>query len=839
MKKFIVKTITIIIAFLLGIISTSYLYNKGNLDMTEHMAEATLPILYFEQDETYINQTYGYTSEVDLSCFRNSILPLDGERVLRIALEKYNAEIQSVSYEVRSSDMERLIQNGNVEDLEETGQYLKGSIKIKDLLEASEEYLLIVHVQVENFDDVQYFTRIANSSYELVEACTSFAMEFHDATLDPENVYPLTQYLEQDTSRKNTTLAKVDIHSRYKTVIWDGMSVQESLEPQITYLELENDVVALNLNYQVSHENENGEVEEYQVKDYFRIRKTNARMYLLDYERTAERIFSIDSQVFAEKSLNLGIQWEDIPHMSNEEGSVVNFVVSDELWSYDIAQNKLSKVFSFKNGSDQRGLHDEFQIQLINMEDSGSMDFMVTGYMNRGHHEGKTGAAVIRYDSLTNTTEELIFIESNECFGVLAETVGELLYISYDDKMYLSYAGNIYAIDLNVKSVETLTQNLSSESYLISRAGDKIAWQHGEDKYSSTKITTMDMKTGIRQTYSAASGEYIRPLGFSGEDFIYGLCKEEDMVEDFAGNTMFPMYCVKIVDNKGVSIRDFDYASKNKYALLATMESNRINLQCVMKNSDGTYSETLSETITSTEKELVTTIVLSEKKHEVKKIEQVFSFETEAEGRRKDIVPKNIVFEENRTLSLEKKDEGQMFHAYAKGKVTGVYAELGKAVLKAYEDMGVVVDGNGQTVWERGGRKTRAVLELANGSEPIEALDSLEAGIRLLLEQEGVYADVRSLLDGGRSAYEILKENSQKHPENFTGCNLYSVLYYISEGNYVLAMTDGNHAEVIVGYDAQNIYVLNASTGQVKKMGQKDAAAYYEVCNNVFFSFLK
>ena len=52
-------------------------------------------------------------------------------------------------------------------------------------------------------------------------------------------------------------------------------------------------------------------------------------------------------------------------------------------------------------------------------------------------------------------------------------------------------------------------------------------------------------------------------------------------------------------------------------------------------------------------------------------------------------------------------------------------------------------------------------------------------------------------------------------------------------------MTDGNHAEVIVGYDAQNIYVLNASTGQVKKMGQKDAAAYYEVCNNVFFSFLK
>ena len=222
-------------------------------------------------------------------------------------------------------------------------------------------------------------------------------------------------------------------------------------------------------------------------------------MYLLDYERTTERIFSIDNQVFEESSLNLGIQWEEIPHMSNEEGSVVNFVVSDELWCFDIAQNKLSKVFSFKNGNDKRGLHNEFDIQLINMEDSGSMDFIVTGYMNRGRHEGETGVAVMRYDSLTNTTEELLFIESTECADVLDHTVGELLYISYDDKMYLSYGKNIYAIDLNIKSVETLTEDLTADKYIISRDGDMIAWQHGNDRFGSTKITTMDMKTGVPQ----------------------------------------------------------------------------------------------------------------------------------------------------------------------------------------------------------------------------------------------------------------------------------------------------------------------------------------------------
>ena len=66
-----------------------------------------------------------------------------------------------------------------------------------------------------------------------------------------------------------------------------------------------------------------------------------------------------------------------------------------------------------------------------------------------------------------------------------------------------------------------------------------------------------------------------------------------------------------------------------------------------------------------------------------------------------------------------------------------------------------------------------------------------------------------------------------------------SVLYYVSEGNYVLAMTDANSAEMIVGYDAQNIYVLDTMTGKMHKEGQKDATAKYEACGNVFFSFLE
>lgn len=839
MKKIIIKIITMIIAFLAGIIGTSYFFNKGNLDMTAHMAEATLPILYFEYDGEYLNPSYGHTGEIDASCLRGGILPLDKERILHIALEKYNAEIQTVSYEVRSADMERLIQNGEMEDLEETGQYVNGMIRVKDLLEDSEEYVLALRVGMKDERSAQYFVRIANSDYELIEKCTTFAKEFHEATLNPHNTYPITQYLETDTSRTQTSLAYADIQSKYRTIIWDGMLVEESQAPMVTYLELNPDVVSLNLDYQVIYENENGEKETYKVRDYFRVRQANMRMYLLDYERHAEREFLMDSHAFTEGALNLGIQWEEIPHMSNEEGSVVNFVVSDELFSYDVAQNKLSKVFSFKSGNDKRGLHDEFEIKLVNMEDSGSMDFVVMGYMNRGRHEGETGMAVMRYDSLTNTTEELLFVESDACAGMLSHNAGELLYISHDDKLYLSYEGGIYAIDLNMKTAEALTEDLSSGDYLISRGGEMIAWQHGDDKYSSGKITTMDMKTGVKQTYEAAEGEYLKALAFSGDDFVYGVCKESNVITDFAGNTVFPMHCVRIMDSKGQLIREFDYLSKNKYVVSASSNSNRINLECITLHENGDYSEALAEAITSNEEEQTKSIELSEQKDSVKKIEKVFRFETEAEGKRKDIIPKQVVFEGNRTISFAEGESYDVFRSYGKGEVTGVYRELRRAIMSAYEDMGVVTDSKGRVVWERGGRKNRAVLELANGIEPMEASNMVEAAIRVILEGEGVYVDVNSLLSQGKRPYEILKAHSGKNAENFTGCNLSSMLYYLSEGQCVFAMNAADNAELIVGYDAQNIYVLNPLTGKVTKMGQKDATAKYDATGNVFFSFTK
>ncbi len=55
----------------------------------------------------------------------------------------------------------------------------------------------------------------------------------------------------------------------------------------------------------------------------------------------------------------------------------------------------------------------EHDIKIVRwIDEAGSIDYIVYGYMNRGIHEGEVGIAVNHYDSLSNTNEEQVFIPS-------------------------------------------------------------------------------------------------------------------------------------------------------------------------------------------------------------------------------------------------------------------------------------------------------------------------------------------------------------------------------------------------------------------------------------------
>lgn len=61
-----------------------------------------------------------------------------------------------------------------------------------------------------------------------------------------------------------------------------------------------------------------------------------------------------------------------------------------DLYSYDINNGMIIKVFSFRDaeGIDERENWNHHDIKIVSVDEAGSIDFVVYGYMNRGTHEG-------------------------------------------------------------------------------------------------------------------------------------------------------------------------------------------------------------------------------------------------------------------------------------------------------------------------------------------------------------------------------------------------------------------------------------------------------------------
>ena len=700
MKKTILKIASITAAFFLGLMGMGYYLMAGNADSTAHMASATLPLIYLERGGRSFNLLHGYTESMDAAYIRDAVLPLSDDRTISIRIESPDTSVRNVYYEVRSTNMERLIEDGELTDLQRDGDEIRADFQLMDLLEEGEEYLLVLRLELEQGREVWYYTHLSNIPDTHLDECLDFVDTIHNALFDKNNTVSIAQYMETDSTADNDTLDHVTIHSRYNQMIWADMDVQPPSGEVRTYItEIEDSVASIRLEYEVDYVNENGETESYEVTEAYRVRYTDQRMYLLNYDRKTDRIFDPSLDIFSDTAINLGILNTEVEYRKNEEENIVGFVQNGQLWSYDAAQNKLALVFGFREGSDLRGSYDEHGIRILDVSESGSMNFLVYGYMNRGTHEGETGIALYTYDALANSVEERVFIESSRSFAALEAELGELAYVNNDQQFYLFLDGNIVRIDLNTLEYENIVTDIEEESCMVSSDGRFAAWHQENSLYESGAVTVLDLETGTGRTVSAQDGYYIQALGFMGTDFIYGEARQSDVQQDIAGNTVFPMGRVVIQDQNGNELRTSDYESLGKYVVSISIENNRISLSCVQRSADGNYTETSPETITRRDVENAEKISLETRNSGDKKREYYFTLsEGHGSGRLRRLTPEQVLFEGSRSLALGNETADERYYAYGfDGSFLGAYTKANAAILEAYDAMGSVVDG----MWDR------------------------------------------------------------------------------------------------------------------------------------------
>ena len=600
MSKKVIKPIVLIVVFIAALITFCITTNKGNKDMTTKQADATLPVMSFNLDKIKINTLHGYTTEMDPTKMRDCVIPISDDRKLSLSISTYGMAVDRISYKIRSMDGKRLVADDEISSFSNKDNTIQADVSMPNVMDENTEYLLVFTI-TSGQDNVYYYSRIMQTDGKAAAKVVEFAKKFHDETFIKDDKSFFTTYMETTTGDRNT-LAHVDLTSTVSQITWGSMAAAQYTNPVIALKEINDSYDVVTIDYVMSCVDGKGETEYYNVREYFRLRQTESRMYVLNYERTANQIFNSENSFISDSgSVMLGIRSSEAEYRANEAGSVICFVQEGDLYSYDINNGMIIKVFSFRDaeGIDERENWNHHDIKIVSVDEAGSIDFVVYGYMNRGTHEGEVGTGVYHYDGLAHTIDEEAFIPSKTSYEVLKAEMGKMLYLNEKNEFYLMMDDSLYRINLGSMSVKKVVEGLSTGSYCASESNRYFAWVDSANQYSSNTIKVMDLKSGKTFEVKKGDDQYLRPLGFIGEDFIYGQANAADVVSDAAGNTTFPMNGLIILDTSDQSELK-TYTPSGGYVEKISVDGYTVTIDLIAQNN-GVYAEIGQDTIMNRE----------------------------------------------------------------------------------------------------------------------------------------------------------------------------------------------------------------------------------------------
>ena len=858
-KRRILKIVIPLILFVITVFVSEKLLNKGNTDMTAEMNGATLPIIYLNVNDEYINPLHGYTMEMEGNYLRGPITPLMANRSISFRADLYDAVIAKVSYEVRPKDMSRLIEDTEVSDFTYEGNCIYATANLKDLIEDEIEYMLIIKLTTSSGEVIRYYARVINKAELYLGEKLSFVRDFSEKALNKDPNTELKKYMESNAKGDNSSFAYVNINSKYSQLTWGNLYPILNTEKDLEILEIDETTASIMLKYQVMID-----AEIYNVSEFFRILR-GKRMYLMEYERLCNHIIDeADGGVVNGKIVH-GIVNEKIKRIENDNGTIYAFVQQNALYSYNISNNSLARLFAFcdEKNNDARTIYNAHSIKPLTIDTDGNVRFMVYGYMNRGTHEGKVGVALYYYDASLNTIEEMLFIPYKKSELVLEKDIENLAYISSKNRFYILLDGTVYSVNLDDLSYEIMQDNISETGFYSSDDESIIAWQSSEDILSSNTIQVFKLDSMTPTTINAPAGEMIVPLGFMDKDIIYGLAKIEDVTVDETGKNLIPMYCLKIESETGTLLKQ--YSQPNTYVLSVSKEENMLVLSRVSKDGEtGEYiavsdDQIVNNKTATTLKNKLSTVITEM----METTYQTNLFKEPAEGNIKITNPKEVVIESKRDIELDNDDDMQRYYVYSKGNLNEIYTNVSDAVIDASENHGVVVNKKMAYIWESENRKASTRLENIeeekntgteeqsthddtsqdgenpeDGTENVSSLLYYSKCLDVMLKADGVYKNTEKELMS-KSLTKVLESNLDADVVDLTGCSLQDALYYVSRGYPVMAMTGRNTAVIIVGYDSKNTVLFDPVKNSIYKMGLNDSIGMFEKAGNQYISYVK
>ena len=813
MKRILKKAGILLLVFLLGTVGTALLLNSEFTDNRSDFNDAVFPEVMIDMNGTLINRMYGYAQPMQTDFTRDSVTPLDTSKKLTFKVNPYDSEVKSFSYEIRTSDGSKVLENKKIKNLSKEDGYLSVDVEIGSDLRMNQEYSMQIALEM-NESTAYYYTRVVSRSQVHASDYAAFVKYFYEACLDKNSADALGSYLEPKTTGASTNYSGININSSLSEVSWGTLAPQLRQEGIPVIKEINETTASVTLEYQITSQNENEETEIYDVKEFYRMKYQDTRIYLLDFRRSANQVFDGTLPVCSDDGIILGVRDKNVEYMMNDAATVIAFVQEGDLWSYSPGNEKINQIFSFRKTEDGdfRDSRTQHDIKIVRVTDEGDIDFVLYGYMNRGSHEGYEGIGVYHYNHDKNVAEERAFIPVSESFEFLKKDLEKLSYVNEKNELFLILAKNLYKINIEDNSSEILEKGIKNANFVSSDNNDHAAWlvSEGDEKGN---IKEIDFDTCKTRLIAPQKEQKLRTVGFMNEDLIYGILDKSDILKDEEGHKSVGIRTLRIEDFDGNVKKE--YQKDGLYITDISVGDTLIEFELSAKSGDTSYVAQKKDTIMNNKKAAANTVrteLVSASRTGVR-VKLVFNMTKQTDS------PLTMYA---KVSSTDKKDivldtqipQETAYYVYGQGELDSIYTDPAKAVQRADTLGGVVLNRAQQYVWERGNKKTKIQI----GTEELPDI---------LLQ--GTY-DIKTLKKSLKKTGTVI---------DLSGCSLDSVLYEVSAQRPVIAKTGTNTSVLIVGYDEYNTYLYDPVKKETYPYGMNDSTDLFQKAGNVFITYIE
>ena len=836
MKKLLLKILVYTAVFFICLFVFGRMAHRDQINNTVDMDPASQPVIYMSIDDISYNMLRGYSASRDFSYDRDALSYLTENRELPFSVTTFGQKVSTASYELRNIEDDRLIENGDVSlTLSPIGNP-EGKITFKDLIIPGAEYSLVLKLGLEDGRELSYYTRVISGDSALAYDKIAYARFFHDCLFDKHEAEKIKKHLETNSSlNDNSTFAYVDLHSSFSQITYGELEVSPYGEPLI-YLKEDN---GTNATVCIDYMLRNGygtDLTAYMAHESITVRYTDKSVYIMSYVRTMEEIANPMSMCVNDK-ITLGIADENPEMKESPDGSCVAFVSGGRLLSYSALSGKLACVYSFYDygAFDVRNIYDKHDIRILKVEDSGDMVFAVYGYMNRGSHEGDVGIAIYSYEDKYNEIRELLYIPYEKSADILMEEMSRLLYMNGQGHIYMTLESSVFMVDLNEMSASETGMYRTGDAIQTS-SGQRYLVTMDDRSANTTKLTVTDLENETSVKISAGYGEYIRFLGFIGEDMLYGLVRISEVRPQTNGKLLLPMYRICICDGTGRLIKY--YEKEGVYVTDAEILDNRIMLSRISVN-DGNISSAPDDSITaSTEGKTgsnALSVAVIDKYERYVQIQTAGPIKT---ARLMITTPSEIRTGEAGIIDLDVPSSVKRFYVYNAGDICGIYVTEAAAVEAAYETGGTATEESGNVIWKYASRKNVNQIMEIGPSEIGEGESSLSVCMDVMMGYEGIIRNSEVLLQSGRSVRDILAENMDGVTVlDLSGCTMDHLYFYLDRDIPVMALLNDGGAVLITGHNDRELVIMDPSKGELGKKDIEKMAEFFENNGNQFISY--